>query len=90
MNHLLYMRIHLNKSLVQVRKLVNKHLRIKRHRDKERSNATLNRHQEDVCNLKANEESERHDDGSESVSLAVIGLGTGDVEIGEEGADVGK
>lgn len=89
MNRNLYMRINVNQPLPQIGKLLDQYLRIERHSYKECSHAALDRHQEDVSDLEADEEGEGHDDGCEGVAVVVSGLGEGDVEVGEEGAKVG-
>lgn len=90
MNRNLHMRVDLHQPLPQIRKLLNQNLRIERHGDKERSHTTLDRHQEDIGDLEADKEGEGHNYGGEGVAVVVGGLGEGDVEIGEERANVGN
>lgn len=90
MNRNLHMRVNLHQPLPQIGKLLNQYLRIERHGDKERSHTTLDRHQEDIGDLEADKEGEGHNYGGEGVAVVVGGLGEGDVEIGEERANVGN
>lgn len=73
MNSLLYMWIHSNHSLIQIRIILDQHLRIERHGYKERAHAALDRYQKDVCDLQADEERECHDDGCEGATRVVGG-----------------
>lgn len=75
MHRLLHMRIHRDQPLPQIRKLINKHLRIKRHSNEERSNTTLNRNQEDISNLQTNQECKCHNDSRESAAGIVVWFG---------------
>ena len=86
---MLHIRINTHHPRPQIRILPNKHLRIKRHRNKESSNTTLDRHEEDITDLQTDQESKCHDDGCEGVALVVDGVGELEVEVGEEGTDVG-
>lgn len=79
----------MNQALPQIRELIDEHLGIESHRHKEGRNTTLDRNEEDIGNLQTDEECERHDNGRESVALVVSWRSKGEVEVGEEGAEVG-
>jgi len=89
MNRILHMRINLYESLIQIWIFPDKDLRIKRHRNKERRHSTLNRDQENITDLQADEECECHDDRSEAAAGVVSGVRELNVQVGKEGAHVG-
>lgn len=78
-----------NQSLVQVWIFPHKHLGIKRHGDKEGAHTTLDRHEEDIADLQADEKGERHDEGSERAVVVVGGFREFQIEIREKAAYVG-
>lgn len=89
MNHLLYLRINLDHPRVKIRMIPHQHVRIPRRGDEQRVyTATYWRH-EDLADLQPDEEGEGHDDGGEGAAVIVGRFGEFEVEVGEEGAEVG-
>lgn len=89
-NSLLNVRVDCDHALVQIREILHQHLCIKGHGDEKGGHTTLDRDEEDVGNLETDEEGKCHDDSGKGVARVVLRLGEGDVEVGEERAEVGN
>lgn len=90
MYHSLHMWIHGDHSLIQIGILPHQYLGIESHRHKEGTNSALDWHQEDIANLQSDQERKGHHHRCITTSRVIFRLCEGNVEIGEEGADVGN
>lgn len=89
MNHLLDLGINLHHARIEIGMIPHQHIRIPRRRNKYGVDAAADGGQEDLTDLQADEEGKGHDDGREGASGVVFRLGELQVEVGEEGAEVG-
>lgn len=89
MYRLLHMRVNPNHGIVDIRVVPHKDIGVPRRGNKNGVNAARDGRREDVCDLKADEEGEEHDDGRPAAVAVVLGLREEKVEVGEERAGVG-
>lgn len=90
MDCLLHARVQLHELVVDFRVVVNHDLRIPAHRHEDGLDTTANRRHEDLAHLQADHESKGHND-SGKVAVGVVGrLRELQVQVGQQGADVGN
>jgi len=82
MYHCLNMRIYSHQPTPKIRILIDQNLRIKCHRHEERCHATLDRHQEHIANLQADQECKCHHHRGKAAVLVIGRMREGDVEVG--------
>ena len=89
MYRILNMGIHPHQFLIKVGMFQNQYLRIPRHSHEQRVDARPNRRHEDLADLQADQEGERHDDwGEDAAVLVVCWFGELEVQVGEKGGEV--
>ena len=88
MNSLLYVRVHRHHSGPEIGKVPHQDLRVPRGRHEEGSRAGLQRCQEDIGHLKADEKGKGHDDRSEAATVVVSRFGEFEVEVSQQGTNV--
>lgn len=89
MNHLLYLRVHTDHPLVEIRMISHQNIRIPRARHEDRIHSAANRRHEDLAHLQSDQECKRHDNGREGAALVVCRLREFQIEKGQKGAQVG-